>query len=552
MKRVIVVGAGPGGLAAAINLAGQGFEVTVIEKDAVPGGRMKGLTFSDERAEHAYTVDTGPSILQLPGIYEALFARAGKRIEDYVTLLRVDPNTRLHFWDRSTMDTSSDVDRMAEQCAKFGAEKGVAFRRWLGESERKYGVAYEKFIAHNAGSIDYYNPLRLLPTLPYRPWETLYTQLNRHFHDDRINYALSYPSKYLGLHPTTCSSVFSVIPYIELAFGVWHVSGGFRALAAGMKKCAEDLGARFRMSSPVAQLWIEDVPNGKPRTRGVILTSGERVEADAVVINADLPYANKNLIPARYRRLGRTSDAVLDRAKYSCSTFMLYLGIDKVYGKDEGAAHHMIYLSENTRRTDRDALEDRSIDLDDPPFYVCNPAVTEKCGAPEGHSTLYVLVPVPNTHNQVDWKKAEETLRERIPQWLEKVGLQDVAKHIVAQRSYTAETWRDEYNVFRGAVFNLSHTWLQLGATRPRVQSPDVAGLFWVGGGTHPGSGLLTIIESANIAADYLTRAAGWGPLPLWPYVPKVGAARPAPLRTARRRVAVTRDEASVDSPPGP
>lgn len=551
MKRVIVVGAGPGGLAAAINLAGLGLDVTVVEKDSLPGGRMKGLTFGEN---NEYTVDTGPSILQLPGIYEALFARAGKRIEDYVTLVRVDPNTRLHFWDRSTLDTTSDPDRMAAQCAKFGAAKGPAFTAWMRESEKKYAIAYEKFIAHNAGSLDYYNPIRLLPTLPYRPWETLYTQLDRYFHDDRINYALSYPSKYLGLHPTTCSSVFSVIPYIELAFGVWHVKGGFRELARGMQKCAEDLGARFRMNSPVAQLWIEEDPNNKskPRTRGVILTSGERLEADVVVVNADLPYASKNLIPARYRRFGRTSDTVLDHAKYSCSTFMLYLGVDKVYGPEEGAAHHMIYLSDSARRTDRDALEDRTIDLDDPPFYVCNPAVTDPGGAPDGHSTLYVLVPVPNTHNAVDWKFAEKTLLERVPQWLEKVGLKDVAEHIVAKRAFTAETWRDEFNVFRGAVFNLSHTWLQLGATRPRVESPDVAGLYWVGGGTHPGSGLLTIIESANIAADYIARASGRGALPLWPYVPKVGGRSPEPLQSATRRGAVARDEASVDSAPGP
>jgi phytoene desaturase len=312
-----------------------------------------------------------------------------------------------------------------------------------------------------------------------------------------------------------------VISYIELAFGVWHVKGGFRALASGMQRCAEDLGARFRMGTPVAQLWVEEDANGTPRTKGVILTSGERVEADAVVMNADLPYAAKNLVPARYRRLGRTSDTLLDHAKYSCSTYMLYLGLDRVY---DALPHHLIYLSESAKRTDRAALEDREIDLDDPPFYACNPTPTDPAGAPAGHSTMYVLVPVPNTHNQVDWKSADKILRERVPQWLEKVGLKDIWKHIVASRSYTAETWRDDFNVFRGAVFNLSHTWLQLGPARPRVQSPDVAGLYWVGGGTHPGSGLLTIIESANIAADYLSRANGSGPLSMWPFVPEVPA----------------------------
>jgi phytoene desaturase len=229
---------------------------------------------------------------------------------------------------------------------------------------------------------------------------------------------------------------------------------------------------------------------------------------------------------------------------------MLYLGIDKVYGPEEGAAHHMIYLSESARRTDRDAIEDRKIDLEDPPFYVCNPVITDPDprSAPKGHSTLYVLVPVPNTHYAVDWKIAEKILVERVPKWLEKVGLKDVSKHIVAKRSFTAETWRDEFNVFRGAIFNLSHTWLQLGPMRPRVESPDVAGLYWVGGGTHPGSGLITIIESANIAADYIARASGMGPLPLWPYVPQVGGAKLEPLPRVTRRASVGRTDTSVDT----
>jgi phytoene desaturase len=199
---------------------------------------------------------------------------------------------------------------------------------------------------------------------------------------------------------------------------------------------------------------------------------------------------------------------------------MAYYGLDTVYSE---LPHHLIYLSENARRTDRDALEDRVLDLEDPPFYVCNPCVTDSTGAPTGHSTLYVLVPTPNTSQRVDWAAAERALRERIPEMLKKVGLKDVRRHIRAERYFTAETWRDDFHVFRGAVFNLSHTWLQLGPLRPKVKNSEIEGLYWVGGGTHPGSGLLTIMESANIAADYLTREAGKGALPQWPYVPPLG-----------------------------
>jgi phytoene desaturase len=371
-------------------------------------------------------------------------------------------------------------------------------------------------MAHPADSLGYYNPLRLLPAAKFKPWQTLYKHLDENFHDDRFSYAFSYPSKYLGLHPTTCSSVFSVIPFLELEFGVWHVLGGFRALAQGMKKAAEDCGAVFRMSSPVARVLVE---NGK--AKGVELESGEQLFADVVVVNADLPYAARTLVDESWRKGTRLSNAALQKAKYSCSTFMLYLGLDTVYRE---LPHHLIYLSNAARRTDRDALEDRNADLDDPPFYVVNPNVTDKAGAPEGHSAIYVLVPTPNTQGGHDWKRIEAELRAKVPGWLEKVGMKDVAKHIKAQVAFTAETWRDDFNVHRGAVFNLSHTWLQLGPLRPKVKSPDIEGLYWVGGGTHPGSGLLTIMESANIAANYVSQQLGRGTLEGWPYVPPEGS----------------------------
>lgn len=510
--KILIVGAGPGGLSAALNLAGLGADVTVVEKEAKPGGRMRGLTFG-ERGE--YQVDTGPSIMQLPQVLERMFRRANLRIEDYLQLVRLPENTRVHFWDGTHLDTHWDQQKMRAEVERLKPGLGEAYERWFLESREKYKVAYGTFMAHPADSLGYYNPLRLLPAAKFKPWQTLYKHLDETFHDDRLSYAFSYPSKYLGLHPTTCSSVFSVIPFLELEFGVWHVLGGFRALAAGMKKAAEDLGAKFRMSAPVTRVLVE---NG--RAVGVELQSGERLFADAVVVNADLPYAARTLVDESWRKGTRLSNEALQKAKYSCSTFMLYLGLDTVYRE---LPHHLIYLSNGARRTDRDALEDRSADLEDPPFYVVNPNVTDPAGAPAGHSAIYVLVPTPNTHGAHDWKRLEAELTKKVPGWLEKVGMKDVASHIKAQVAFTAETWRDDFNVHRGAVFNLSHTWLQLGPLRPKVRSPNVENLFWVGGGTHPGSGLLTIMESANIAANYVSEKMGRGPLAGWPYVPPEG-----------------------------
>jgi phytoene desaturase len=269
------------------------------------------------------------------------------------------------------------------------------------------------------------------------------------------------------------------------------------------------------MASPVARVLID-----RGIARGVELESGEQLTADVVVINADLPYAAQTLVDDSWRRGTRLSNAALGRAKYSCSTFMLYLGLDRRY---EQLPHHLISLSNGARRTDAAALEDREADLDDPPFYVVNPNVSDPAGAPKGHSAIYVLVPTPNTHHPHDWKRIEAELTRKVPGWLEKIGFDDLPSHIRAQRAFTAQTWRDDFNVHRGAVFNLSHTWLQLGPLRPKVRS-HLENLYFVGGGTHPGSGLLTLVESANIAADFVSRSLGRGPLTGWPAVPESGS----------------------------
>lgn len=512
---VLIVGAGPGGLLSAINLAGLGFKVTVVEKDPVPGGRMKGHTLGEQ---NEYMLDTGPTILQVPEVLAKTFERAGKRLEDYVKLLPVEPLNRTWFWDGSYMDTHQDPARMAREMDRFSPGKAEAFKRWLVDAEEKYRFIYGRFVTTPADSLaSYIAPWLWGPNLRFKPWQTLYQHFNSYFRDDRITYGFAFASKYLGLHPTTATSLFSIVPYLELAFGVWHPQGGFRALARGMMKCAEDLGAEFRMSTPISRLWVEE-----GQARGVELSSGERMAADVVVVNADLPYAAKNLLDARWRK-GRTSDNFLDKARYSPSLFLLYMGLDRVYD----VPHHQISFSANGLKNDLAKLEDTTVDYEDPPFYVCNPCVTDPSVAPPGHSTLYVAVPTPHTGHPVDFKVAERELNERVPGMLAKVGIKDVTKHIRARRSFTAETWRDNFNVFRGAVFNLAHTMNQLGPLRPRVKSPEVRGLYFVGGGTHPGSGLLAIMESANIAADYISRAAGNGPLKEWPYVPPVQHAQP-------------------------
>jgi phytoene desaturase len=493
MPRIVIVGAGPGGLTSAIALAGMGLDVTLVEAKERVGGRMNVI------GDGTYTLDTGPTILQLPQVLEGILARAGRKLSDYVELRKVEPNTRLHFWDGTTLDTSTDRAAMARELLKFGPAQPENFERWMAQHRTKYALAWEKFIAHKADSaLDYFNPFRLASTLPYKPWQTLATHLDEFFHDERLTYALAYPSKYLGLHPTNCSSVFSVIPYLEFAFGIWHPMGGFRALADGLARCFADLGGTLRLSSPVARI---ETAGG--RATGVRLATGERLEADAVVVNADFAWANRHLLADEDRRT--YTDEKLEKLRYSCSTFMVYLGLNTKL--DLG--HHEIYLSKHVTETTPERLDDTSLDFTDPPFYVAHPSATDPSFAPKGHSALYILVPCPNTANAVDWAKETDRFADLAIDRLKLVGAPDVRPHVKFKKVFNAETWRDDFRVHRGAVFNLSHNWTQLGPLRPKAKSSDVEHLYWVGGGTHPGSGLLTIFESANIVAEELADRFG-------------------------------------------
>jgi phytoene desaturase len=488
-KRIIIVGAGPGGLATAMRLAGEGYQVDIYEAADRVGGRMRGLSQGD------YHFDTGPTILQVPRVYDELFDSVGLKFSDYVELIKLEPNTRIRFWDGTYLDLSSDLEFFKRQLANFGADLPAAFDRWYAEHVRKNEAGYGPYLGTPVRPVlGYLNPREVLSALSFRPWESLYDHFKNFFRDERVVYALAYQAKYLGMHPTACSSVFSLVAYLEFADGIWHPRGGFRALAQGLGKAAQDLGVQIHLNSPVKQVLVK---NGK--ATGIELADGRRERAEAVVVNADFGHALNHIIPADAR--GSYSERKLDKMEFSCSTFMMYLGMDKQWPE---LPHHQLYLSENIRRDDPMWAKSAVLDEDDPAFYVCNPTIIDPANAPEGHSTLFVLVPIPNLKQGIDWPAKEQQYRDLIVKQLSKLGYDDVERHIVTERRYTAETWRDEHLTHLGAVFNLIHSWSQLGPLRPHIRHDGARDLYWIGGAVHPGSGLMTILEAAKSAVHFI------------------------------------------------
>jgi len=490
-KHVIVVGGGPGGLATAMLLAKAGMEVTVLEKQPRIGGRTSAIE-SD-----GYRFDVGPTFFLYPQILQEIFQAVGRDMFKEIPMTRLDPQYRIIFGAGGELNATSDIERMVAEIAKLSPGDAAQFRRFMDYNR----VKLEKFApclqTPFPGWTSLLNP-RLLAVLPFlKPWKSLHAELAGYFSDPRLQLAFTFQSKYLGMSPFQCPSLFSILSFLEYEHGIWHPTGGCNAITHHMARIAQELGVKLQTSTPVEQVLFE----GR-RAVGVRTTQGEQ-RADAVVVNADFAHAMTRLVPNHLRR--RWNDAAIARKRFSCSTFMLYLGVE---GRYDQLAHHNIYVARDYRKNLED-VEQRHVLTEDPSFYVQNASVTDSTLAPQGHSTLYVLLPVSHQHPNIDWKKERARYRQVALRQLAKIGLTDVEERIRFERVVTPDDWHDKLDVYRGATFNLAHNFSQMLHLRPRNRFEDCDGMYLVGGGTHPGSGLPVIFESARISSELLIKDLG-------------------------------------------
>lgn len=494
-KDVVIIGAGPGGLASALLLAKAGLRVRILERQPYVGGRTSRFT------ANGFRFDLGPTFFLYPQVLEGIFRSVGSDLRKAVELVRLDPQYKLVFGAGGELEATPDAERMEREIARLNPRDAANFRRFLADNADKLERFRPCLESPFLGWRDVFSwqLLKLLPRL--RPWLSLDSELRRYFQDERVRLAFSFQSKYLGMSPFQCPSLFSILAYLEYGHGVYHPIGGCGAVSEAMADLAEDLGVRIHLNEEVTGIAFRD-----RRAVGVQTRNGY-YRADALVINADFAQAMRRLVPNALRR--RWRDERLERKRFSCSTFMMYLGVE---GECDGLAHHTIYLSADYKTNLRNIEVDHVLSRD-PSFYVQNPCVTDPTLAPRGMSTLYVLVPVTHRHPNVDWSRQREPFRHLVLRQLSKVGLESIQNRIRYERIVTPDDWERHHQVYRGATFNLAHTLDQMLHLRPRNRFEDLEGVYLVGGGTHPGSGLPVIFESAKISARLLLHDLGLAPL---------------------------------------
>ena len=488
--RVVIVGAGLGGLSCALHLAGAGREVTVIERESVPGGRAGRLSVD------GFEFDTGPTVLTAPELIADALAAVGEHLDDWLALTRLDPAYRAYFPDGSTLDVITEPERMADEIRRVcGAREADGYRRFVAFATELWRLERDDFIARNLDTPwDLLRP-NLLRLIRVGAFRSLHGKVRGFFSDPRTQRIFSFQSLYAGVSPQRALALYAVISYLDSVAGVHFPRGGMHAVPQALAAAATKHGVTFRYDTTVTR-----VETYAGRARAVHTSAGARVQADVVVLNPDLPVAYRTLLPAM------TPPRRLDRLRYSPSCVVVHVGSDRPYGK---ISHHNLHFGREWSGTFDDVIR-RGLLMRDPSLLVTNPTRTDPSLAPEGKQVYYVLAPVPHLRSGGPDARAwrEKGLGQRygdqLIATLEARGYIGFGDGIRTSRVITPADW-EAAGHSAGTPFAEAHTFLQTGPFRPGNLHPTLSNVVFVGSGTQPGVGVPMVLISGKLAAQRVT-----------------------------------------------
>lgn len=485
-QRAIVIGAGFGGLAAALRLRAAGLAVDVFDNQSQPGGRA-GVYRRD-----GYTFDAGPTVITAPFLFDELFSLFGKSRAAYVDFQPLLPWYRIRFADGRSFDYGGTTEQLIDAVRRFAPGDVEGYKRLLRKVETIYKIGFEQLGDRPFDSAA--AMFRVLPQMAMlRSDRSVYAFVSGYLKDEALRRVFSFQPLLVGGNPFHTTSIYSLIQHLERKDGVHFAMGGTTRLVHALVKLATEEGVTFHFGQRVEEVLVED-----GWARGVRLADGREVFAPCVVANADAPALYKRLVPERWRR--KWTDKRIEAKKYSMGLFVLYLGVRKQF---PDLAHHTILLGERYKELLQEIFEGQAIG-DDLSLYLHAPTRTDASLAPEGCESMYVLAPVPNLRAGLDWSKEEPRIRERVLEILESTVCPGLREAIEVQFSVTPEHFRDRLLTHHGTGFSIQPTLLQSAWFRFHNRSEDVEGLYLVGAGTHPGAGLPGVLCSAKVLEHYL------------------------------------------------
>lgn len=481
---VVIVGAGLAGLSAAMRLAGAGRSVTVLEREDIPGGRAGQIQL--EGADGTYRIDTGPTVLTMPDLIADAFDSLGESMEDWLELSPISPLYRAFYPDGSVLDVHSDVDEMAEEIASvIGPEEAAGYRKYVDFVSDLYKYEMKDFIDRNIDSpLDLLTP-DLAKLVAIGGFRKLAPKVREYLKDPRTERVYSFQAMYAGLSPYDALAIYAVIAYMDSVAGVFFPKGGMHAVPQAMAAAAEKHGVKFRYG-----VTVESVESVGERATAVITTDGERITADAFVLNPDLPVAYRDLLgkePWSIRRLD-----------YSPSCYLLLAGSSASYSK---IAHHNIHFGKSWKGVFEDLIDRKQL-MSDPSLLVTNPSHSDPDLAPPGKEIYYVLFPTPNLDSPIDWSLTKDRYRDEVIRTLEERGYVGFGDAIEVEDITTPQDWADR-GMERGAPFASAHSFIQTGPFRPgNLWGENVV---FTGSGTQPGVGVPMVLISGRLAAERIT-----------------------------------------------
>ncbi len=480
--KAIIIGAGVGGMASAARLSRLGINIEIFEKRSKVGGRLSNYE------EKGFRIDRGPTLLLMPDVFEGFFTDIGKDIKDYLELTELDPVYRLHFDDGSIIEPSISRNNMISTISKINKEDSKNYCSFISDYQKYYDIALKEFIMKNFDSpFQMLTPAGISSLLSGGALTDLYSKTGDYFKDPRVRIAFSIQSIYIGERPDKTPSVYGLIPFVEYTQGVWYPKGGLYSVADALLNICREMNVQVHLEKPVKKIIIE---NGT--AIGVEFEDGKKEYSDIIISDVDLPYTYTRMIDEIHRP--HMKDSKIESLATSCSAFMIYLGVKGTYD----IAHHNFILATDFNSTLDDIFKNKKIP-EKPGIYIANPSSHDPTLAPEGHSIIYILVPVPNLSGAIDWSKETKAFREMIIDKLALLGMDDIRERIVFEKIITPEEWKKEYNLEKGATFGLSPILLQSAAFRPPNKDQKIKNLYFVGASTHPGSGVPIVLLSSKL-----------------------------------------------------